>query len=158
MAIAPIFSPAIAGTSQRSRWSSVPKCASAGVAMSRLHRDRHRDRGRAAAGELFHEHDPGREVAVAAAEAFGIVEAEEPELAATAEQRVGEPAGPFPFVHVGADFGVDESAHRGPELFVLGGEDGVARGHSVLRCHTRPLRVDCRIRCLALCSNAASLT
>jgi len=34
VAIAPIFVPSIAGRSQRSRWSSVPNSASAGVAMS----------------------------------------------------------------------------------------------------------------------------
>ena len=121
-----------------------------------LHRDRHRDRARAAAGQLLDEHEAGREVAVAAAEARGVVEAEEAELAAAAEQRVGEAAGPLPLVDVGAHLGVDEAAHRRPQLLVLGGEDGVAGAHRgapgrpafgaivvmVLRCHTGRRRVD----------------
>ena len=132
IAIAPIFSPAIAGTSQRSRWSSVPKCASAGVAMSVCTEIAIGIARRAAPGELLDEHEPGREVAVAAAEPRGVVEAEEAELAATAEQRVGEAAGPLPLVDVRADLGVDEAAHRRPQLLVLGGEDRVGRAHARL--------------------------
>ena len=121
-----------------------------------LHRDRHRDRARAAPGELLDEHEAGGQVAVAPAEARRVVEAEEAELSATAEQRVGEVAGPLPLVDVRAHLGVDEAAHRGPQLLVLGGEDRVAGAHRldlagpvagtivvmVLRCHTRRRRVD----------------
>ena len=125
IAIAPIFVPAIAGRSQRSRWSSVPNSASAGVAMSVCTDDRHRDRARATARQLLDEHDPGGEVAAASAPAGRVVEAEEAELAAAPEQRVGEVPGPLPLVDVGPHFGVDEAAHSGAELVVLGREDGV---------------------------------
>ena len=72
---------------------------------------------------------PGREIAVAAAEARGIVQAEEAELAAPPEQRVGEVSGSLPFVHVGTHLGVDEPPHRRSQLVVLGAEDRVRAAH-----------------------------
>ena len=93
--------------------------------MCGLHRDRHRDRARSAPGELLHEHEARREVAVAAPEPGGIVEAEEAELPAPAEQRIREVAGPLPRVDVRAHLGVDEAADDGSQLVVLGREDGV---------------------------------
>src|SRR6516225_9812003 len=91
IAIAPIFSPAIAGTSHRSRCSSVPKCARAGVAMC--------DCTEIAIG-----------IAVAAAEPRGVVQAEETQLAAPPEQRIGELARALPLVDVRPDLRVDEAA------------------------------------------------
>src|SRR5205823_5636148 len=95
-----------------------------------LDRDRHRNRGRAAASELLDEHDARREVAVAPAEAGRIVQAEEAELTAPAEQRVGEVSCSLPFVHVGTDLRVDEPAHRRSKLVMLGAEDGVGAAHA----------------------------
>ena len=53
------------------------------------------------------------------------METQEAELPATTEQRVREVAGPLPRVDVRAHLGVDEAAHDGPQLVVLGREDGV---------------------------------
>jgi hypothetical protein len=96
----------------------------------RLHRDRHRDRARAAARQLFHEEEAGREVAVASAEPGRVVEAEKAELTAAAEQRVGKAARPFPFVHIRAHLGVDEPANGRPQLLVFRREDGVGCVHT----------------------------
>src|SRR5262249_50772845 len=90
-----------------------------------LHADRHRDRARAASSELFDEYDPRGEIATTPTPALGIVEAEEPELAATAKQRVGEIARDFPLFDVRTDLSLDKATHRGPERIVFGCEDGV---------------------------------
>ena len=119
IAIAPIFSPAIAGRSQRSRCVVGAELRERGRRHVGLHRDRHRDRGRTRARQLLDEHDAGGEVAVAAAPLRGVVQAEEAELAAAPEQFVGEVPGRFPLVDVRPDLGVDEPAHRRPQLVVL---------------------------------------
>ena len=130
MAIAPIFSPAIAGRSQRSRCSSEPNWASAGVAMSVCTEIAIAMPGRTGPRQLLDEDDARGEVAVASAPARRIVEAEEAELAAAAEQLVGKVTGRLPLVDERPDLGVDEPADGGAELVVLGREDGVARvGH-----------------------------
>ena len=125
IAIAPILVPAIAGRSQRSRWSSVPNSASAGVAMS--------DCTEIAIGIAPAPHRassstktmPGREVAVAATPTRRIVEAEEPELAAAPKECIGKASRRLPLLDVRAHLGVDEAPHRGPQFLVLGREDRV---------------------------------
>ena len=79
-----------------------------------LHRDRHRDRAGAAPGQLLDEEEARGEVAVGAAPGGGVVEAEEAELAAPAEHRVGEEAGRLPLVDVRADLRVHVAAHARP--------------------------------------------
>ena len=101
----------------------------------RLHRDGHRDRARAAAGQLLDEDEPGGEVAAAAAPAGREVQAEEAELAAAAEDVVGKVPGVFPLDDVRSHLGVDEPPDRCPQLLVLGREDRMAH-HRRQRCHT----------------------
>ena len=123
IAMAPIFSPAIAGRSQRSRCASEPKCASAGVAMSDCTEIAIAIGGRTRARQFLDEHDARGEVAVAAAPLRRIVQAEEAEFAAPPEQLVGEAPGRFPLVDERSDLGVDETAHRCPQGVVFRRED-----------------------------------
>ncbi len=81
----------------------------------------------APARELLDEHDPGREIAVAATPRRGVMEPEEAELAAPAKERIGEMPGGLPLVHERAHLGRDEPADGRAQLLVLGGEDGVVR-------------------------------
>ena len=78
--------------------------------------------------QLLHEDEAAGEVATGAAPALVVVEAEEAELAAPAEDVVGEEPGVLPLVDVGAELLVDEAADRIAQLVVLGGEDGIAIG------------------------------
>ena len=129
IAIAPIFSPAIAGRSHRSRCVVGAELRECGRRHVGLHRDRHRDRGGAGAREFFDEDDAGGQVPVSTAPLGGIVQAEEAEFAAAPEEIVGESPGRLPFVDVRPDLGLDEPAHRRPERVVLGAEDRMRRGH-----------------------------
>ena len=83
---------------------------------------------------------PDGEVAAGPAPALGVVQPEEPELAAAAEHVVGEVSGFLPLVDVGPQLLVDEAAHRLAQLVVLGGEDRVGGhgAHSGLSARGRP--------------------
>ena len=102
----------------------------------------------AAAGELLDEDETGGQVAAGPAPALGVVEAEEPELAAAPEDVVGEEPGVLPLVDVGPQLLVDVAADRLAQLVVLGGEDRVG-GHGahsgpVRACPSASCPVDCR--------------
>ena len=75
---------------------------------------------------------PGGQVAAGAAPALGVVEPEEPELAAAAEDVVGEEAGVLPLVDVGPQLLVDVPADRVAQLVVLLGVDRVAAHGPIL--------------------------
>ena len=98
IAIAPIFSPAIAGPEVALPELVGAELGERGGAHVGLHADGHRDRPAAAVPELLHEDETAGEVAAGAAPALVVVEAEEPELAAAAEHVVGEVAGVLPLV------------------------------------------------------------
>ena len=123
----------------------------------RLHRDGHRDRARTTTRELLDEHEPGREVAAAAAPTGREVQTEEAELAAAPEDLVGEVPGVFPLDDVRAHLGVDEPPDGCPQLVVLGREDRVAH-HRNQRCHTGPRAVDWWVPWPSLCWSAGSST
>ena len=103
-----------------------------------------------AARELLDEHEPGREVAVAAAPRRGVVEAEEAELAAPAEQRVGEVPGRLPLVDVRAHLGrrrtggPPRAAPRARRRRWRGAVARHGRTHAVTsRCRRRRLSASC---------------
>ena len=125
IAIAPIFSPAIAGPQVPLAQVVAAELAERRRAHVGLDRDRHREPAAAAPGQLLDEHQPGGQVAAGAAPALGVVEAEEPELAAAPEHVVGEVTGVLPLVDVGPQLLVDVPADRLAQLVVLLGEDRV---------------------------------
>ena len=129
IAIAPIFSPAIAGRSHRSRCASEPNCASAGVAMSDCTEIAIAIAAAPARASSSMKTMPAARSPSPPPHCGGIVQAEEAELAAAPEEIVGEAPGRLPFVDVRPDLGLDEPAHRRPERVVLGGEDRMRRGH-----------------------------
>ncbi len=131
---APIFSPAIPGTSQRCFCSSVPKLKIGGIAievwaLSPAATPPEPPR----AGQLL---DPDRVVQVGAALAavlLGELQPEEAELGAAPVELAGEFARLLPLVDVGRDLLGDEAADGLAQLLVLLAEGGrVARAPRVL--------------------------
>ena len=137
---APIFSPAIPGTSQRCFCSSVPKLKIGGIAIEVWALRPGGDAARAAgAGQLL---DPDRVVQVGAALAAVLLrelEPEEAELGAARVELAGEFPRLLPLVDVRRDLLDDEAPDRLPQLLVLlaegrqGGADAgvLDDGHAV---------------------------
>src|SRR6185295_9178234 len=97
-----------------------------------LHRYGHRDRAGATARQLLDEEEAGGEVAVRAAPRGRVVQAEEPELPAAAEDGIREEADRLPFVDVGPHLGVHVPAHARAELLVLVAEDRMTAHRRIL--------------------------
>ena len=133
---APIFSPAIPGTSQRCF------CSSRAEVEDRRHRDRGVGvepggdaAGAARAGQLL---DPDRVVQVGAALAavgLGELQPEEAELGAALVELAGEFARRLPLVDVGRDLLLDEAADRLAQLLVLLAEGRQGRPRAAVLDH-----------------------
>jgi len=89
-----------------------------------LHADGHGNAAAANGAEFFGGDDRIAVVQAHAAELFGFGNAQQPEVAGLAQDRVdGKAPGFFPFVHVGVDLAIDEGADGAAQFLMFLGED-----------------------------------